>query len=45
VKEPIPILTKEHGVWVLYTGAPLSPAIVEGVIRDAREERDLANLE
>jgi hypothetical protein len=45
MNEPIPTLTKENGVWVLHTGEPLPLATVDGVIRDIREERDLADLE
>jgi hypothetical protein len=42
--ESIATLTKEDGVWVVHTGEPLSPHVVEAVFREIREERDLANL-
>ena len=37
-------LTKEHGVWVFHTGQPLSPSATHEMVRQIREERDLANL-
>lgn len=37
-------LTKEHGVWVFYTGQPLSASATDEMIEQIREERDLANL-
>jgi AbrB family looped-hinge helix DNA binding protein len=37
-------LTKEHGVWVFHSGQPLAAASTEEVLRQVREERDLANL-
>lgn len=38
-----PSLSKEQGVWVLYTGDPLPPSATDNVLQQAREERDLAN--
>ena len=37
-------LTKEHGVWVFYTGQPLPASATDEMLRQIREERDLANL-
>ena len=37
-------LTKEHGVWVFYAGQPLTASATDEMIRQIREERDLANL-
>jgi AbrB family looped-hinge helix DNA binding protein len=37
-------LTKEHGVWVFHGGQPLAAARTDEVLRQVREERDLANL-
>ena len=37
-------LTKEHGVWVFYTGDPLPASATDEMLRRLREERDLANL-
>ena len=37
-------LTKEHGVWVIHTGQPLSASVTDEVLRQIRKERDLANL-
>ncbi|MBL8236727.1 MAG: AbrB/MazE/SpoVT family DNA-binding domain-containing protein [Bryobacterales bacterium] len=37
-------LTKEHGVWVFYTGQPLSAFATDEMLAQIREERDLANL-
>jgi len=37
-------LTKEHGVWVFYTGPPLPASITDEVLEKIREERDRANL-
>jgi len=39
-----PSLTKEQGVWVLHTGQPLPGCATDEVLRQVREERDLANL-
>ncbi len=36
-------LTKEHSVWVLYTGDPLPASATDETIRQLRNERDLAN--
>lgn len=36
--------TKEYGVWVLYSGQPLSVPTTDQVLEQIREERDLANL-
>ncbi len=37
-------LAKEHGFWVWKTGEPLEPRVADELIRQLREERDLANL-
>jgi AbrB family looped-hinge helix DNA binding protein len=37
-------LTKEHGVWVFYTGQPLPASATDEMLRKIREERDMANL-
>ena len=37
-------LRKEHGVWVFHTGQPLSDSATDDILRQIREERDLANL-
>jgi AbrB family looped-hinge helix DNA binding protein len=37
-------LKKEHGVWVLYSGEPLSQSTADDVVRLIREERDTANF-
>jgi AbrB family looped-hinge helix DNA binding protein len=37
-------LTEEQGVWVFRTGHPLSATTTDDIIRQLREERDLANL-
>ena len=37
-------LTKEHGVWVFYTGRPLPASATDEMLQQIREERDLANL-
>jgi AbrB family looped-hinge helix DNA binding protein len=37
-------LTKEHGVWVFYTGQPLLASNTDETLQQIREERDLANL-
>ena len=43
VRGPGP-LRKEHGVWVFYTGQPLSASATDERIEQIRNERDLANL-
>jgi AbrB family looped-hinge helix DNA binding protein len=37
-------LTKEHGVWVFHAGQPLPTSATDEMLRQIREERDLANL-
>jgi len=37
-------LTKEHGVWVCRTGQPLPASATDDMLRQIREERDLAKL-
>lgn len=37
-------LTKEHGVWVFHAGQPLPASATEEMLRQIREDRDLANL-
>lgn len=37
-------LTKEHGVWVFHSGQPLPASATDKMLRQIREERDLANL-
>lgn len=37
-------LTKEHGVWVFYSGQPLPASATDEMLDLLREERDLANL-
>ncbi len=37
-------LTREHGVWVFRTGQPLPASATDEMLRQIREERDLANL-
>jgi AbrB family looped-hinge helix DNA binding protein len=37
-------LQNEHGIWVLYTGEPLPASATDDLLRQIREERDLANL-
>ena len=37
-------LLKEHGVWVFYTGRPLSLSATNDMLQQIREERDRANL-
>ena len=37
-------LTKEHGVWVFYTGQPLPASATDKMLQQIREERDFANL-
>jgi hypothetical protein len=37
-------LTKEHGVWVFRTGQTLAAWATDKVLRQIREERDVANL-
>lgn len=38
---PVP---NEHGIWVLHTGEPLPASATNDLLRQIREERDLANL-
>jgi AbrB family looped-hinge helix DNA binding protein len=35
--------TQEQGVWVFYGGQPLPASATDEVLKQAREERDLAN--
>ena len=37
-------LSKEQGVWVFHAGQPLPAAATDAMLRQIREERDLANL-
>ncbi len=37
-------LPNEHGIWVLHTGKPLPASATDDVLRQIREERDMANL-
>lgn len=37
-------LQNEHGIWVLHTGEPLPASATDDLLRQIREERDLANL-
>ncbi|HWE51342.1 MAG TPA: AbrB/MazE/SpoVT family DNA-binding domain-containing protein [Bryobacteraceae bacterium] len=37
-------LTKEHGVWVFHSGAPLPASATDEMLQRIREDRDLANL-
>jgi AbrB family looped-hinge helix DNA binding protein len=37
-------LRNEHGIWVLHTGEPLPASTTNDLLRQIREERDLANL-
>ena len=37
-------LQNEHGIWVLHTGEPLPASVTDEVLRQIREERDMANL-
>jgi AbrB family looped-hinge helix DNA binding protein len=37
-------LPNEHGIWVLHTGEPLPASATDDLLRQIREERDLANL-
>jgi AbrB family looped-hinge helix DNA binding protein len=37
-------LTQEHGVWVFRTGQPMAASTTEEMLRQIREDRDLANL-
>jgi AbrB family looped-hinge helix DNA binding protein len=37
-------LTKEHGVWVFHAGPPLPASATDEMLRQLREERDMANL-
>jgi hypothetical protein len=37
-------LCKEHGVWVLRTGEPMSSSVTDKMLAQIREERDHAHL-
>ena len=37
-------LQNEHGIWVLYTGEPLPASATDDLLRQIRQERDMANL-
>jgi len=37
-------LRNEHGIWVLHTGEPLPASATDDLLRQIREERDMANL-
>jgi AbrB family looped-hinge helix DNA binding protein len=37
-------LQNEHGIWVLHTGEPFPASATDDLLRQIREERDLANL-
>ena len=37
-------LTKEHGVWVFYSGEALPASATDEVLHQVREERDLGNV-
>ncbi len=37
-------MTREHGVWVFHSGQPLPASATDEMLRQIREERDLANL-
>ena len=37
-------LEKESGLWVLRTGQPVDPAVIERTLTAIRDERDLGNL-
>jgi AbrB family looped-hinge helix DNA binding protein len=37
-------LRNKHGIWVLHTGEPLPASATDDLLRQIREERDLANL-
>jgi AbrB family looped-hinge helix DNA binding protein len=37
-------VTKEHGVWVFHSGESLPASSTDEMLRQIREERDLANL-
>jgi AbrB family looped-hinge helix DNA binding protein len=37
-------LVKEHGVWVFHAGQPVAASTTDEMLRQLREERDLANL-
>lgn len=37
-------LQNEHGIWVLHTGDPLPASATDDLLRQIREERDVANL-
>jgi AbrB family looped-hinge helix DNA binding protein len=37
-------LTKEHGIWVFHSEEPLPASATNEMLRQIREERDMANL-
>ncbi len=37
-------LTQEHGVWVFRSGQPMAALTTQEMLREIREDRDLANL-
>jgi AbrB family looped-hinge helix DNA binding protein len=37
-------LVKEHGVWVFHTGQPLPASATDEILKQIREEHDMANL-
>jgi AbrB family looped-hinge helix DNA binding protein len=37
-------LSKEHGVWVFHSGQPLPASATDEMLKQLREERDMANL-
>lgn len=37
-------LQNEHGIWVLHTGEPLPASATDDLLRQIRQERDMANL-
>ena len=37
-------LSKEHGVWVFHSGHPLPASATDEMLKQLREERDMANL-
>lgn len=37
-------LQNEHGIWVLHAGQPLPASATDDLLRQIREERDLASL-
>ncbi len=43
VREP-GVMRKKQGVWVVYTGEPLSASTTDEILQQIREERERANL-